>query len=152
MKKILIWVLAFVITAGSLVYQRMTGPTYSVTGNAKLGSSVISFTLKTSHETIEDYDINIEAPNSEITGRVQFKRFKSNDQWTNIQMERKDGSLTASLPEQPSAGKLAYKVFLSSNGEEVSLTGEDEVIIRFKDVVPDIVLIFHIIFIFARFK
>lgn len=149
MKKILIWVLAFLITAGSAVYQRKTGPTYAVNGNTRLGGSVISFTLETTHETTGDYEINIEAPDSEISGYVQFKRFKSNDQWTNIQMERKDGSLTAFLPEQPSAGKLAYKVFLSSNGEEVSLTGEDEVIIRFKDVVPDIVLIFHIIFIFS---
>ncbi|MFC2161638.1 hypothetical protein ACFLRX_08310 [Acidobacteriota bacterium] len=149
MKKIFIWVLAFVITAGSAVYQRMTGPTYAVSGNAKLGDSVISFTLETTHETIGDYEINIEAPDSEINGYVLFKRFKTDDPWTNIQMERQENSLTASLPQQPSSGKLAYKVFLSSNAEEVSLTGEQEVVIRFKDVVPDLVLIFHIIVIFA---
>ncbi|MCJ7582424.1 MAG: hypothetical protein MUP98_18060 [Candidatus Aminicenantes bacterium] len=149
MKKVLIWVLAFVITAGSAVYQRITGPTYAVSGNIQLGGSVISFTLETTHETIGDYEINIEAPDSGTSGYVQFKRFKTGDPWTNIPMERKEGSLTASLPQQPSSGKLAYKVFLSHNGEEVSLTGEDEVVIRFKDVVPDIVLILHIITIFA---
>ena len=84
MKKILIWVLAFIITAGSAVYQRMTGPTYAVNGNTKLGGSVISFALETTHETTGDYEIIIEAPNSEINGYVQFKRFKTDDPWTKI--------------------------------------------------------------------
>ncbi len=149
MKKVLFWVLAFIITAGSAVYQRMTGPTYAINGRTQLGGSVISFTLETTHETIGDYEIKIEVPNSEINGYVQFKRFKTNDAWTNIQMEREGESITASLPQQPSAGKLAYKVFLSYRGEEVSLTGEQEVIIRFKDVVPDMVLILHIIGMFS---
>ena len=149
MKKVLFWVLAFIITAGSAVYQRMTGPTYAINGRTQLGGSVISFTLETTHETIGDYEIKIEVPNSEINGYVQFKRFKTNDAWTNIQMEREEESITASLPQQPSAGKLAYKVFLSYRGEEVSLTGEQEVIIRFKDVVPDMVLILHIIGMFS---
>jgi hypothetical protein len=148
MKKVLLWVLAFIITAGSAVYQRVTGPTYAVNGNTRLGGSVISFTLETTHETVGDYEIKIEVPNSEIGGYVQFKRFKTDNPWTNIQMERKDSSLVASLPQQPSAGKLAYKVFLSFRGEEVSLSGDQEVVIRFKDVVPDAVLILHIIVIF----
>ena len=149
MKKVLLWVLAFVITAGSAVYQRMTGPTYAVNGNTQLGGSVISFTLETTHETIGDYEIKIEAPDSEVRGYVQFKRFKTDDLWTNIQMEREGSSLTASLPQQPSAGKLAYKVILSYGGEEVSLTGEQEVVIRFKGVVPKTVLYLHILVIFS---
>ncbi len=149
MKKVLLWVLAFVITAGSAVYQRVTGPTYAVNGNTKLGDSVISFTLETTHETIGDYEIKIDAADSEIGGYVQFKRFKTDDPWTNIPMKREDGSLSASLPQQPSAGKLTYKVFLTFQDEEISLTEEDEVVIRFKDVVPDVVLILHIIVIFA---
>ncbi len=149
MKKVLFWVLAFIITAGSAVYQRMTGPTYATNGSAQLGGSVISFTLETTHETIGDYEIKIEVPNSEINGYVQFKRFKTNDAWTKIQMEREEGSITASLPQQPSAGKLSYQVFLSYKGEEVSLTGDQEVVIRFKDVVPDAILILHIIGMFA---
>ena len=149
MKKVLLWVLAFVITAGSAVYQRITGPTYAINGNTRLGGSVISFTLETTHETIGDYEIKIEVPNPDVEGYVQFKRFKSEEPWTDLPMEYKEGALTASLPQQPSAGKLAYKVYLSYMGEEVSLTGEDEVVIRFKDVVPDLVLYLHIIVIFA---
>lgn len=149
MKKVLLWVLAFVITLGSALYQRVTGPTYPIKDDIQLGGSVISFTLEKTYETIGDYEIKIEVPNSEVSGYVQFKRFKTDDPWTNIQMERADGSLEASLPQQPSSGKLAYKVFLSYREEEVSLTGEQEVVIRFKDVVPDTVLIPHILIIFS---
>jgi hypothetical protein len=149
MKKVLLWVLAFVITLGSAFYQRVTGPTYPIKDDIQLGGSVISFTLEKTYETIGDYEIKIEVPNSEVSGYVQFKRFKTDDPWTNIQMERADGSLEASLPQQPSSGKLAYKVFLSYREEEVSLTGEQEVVIRFKDVVPDTVLIPHILIIFS---
>ncbi len=141
--------MAFGITIGSFVFQTKTGPTYPVNGNTQLGGSVISFTLETSRETLGDYEIKIEAPDSEVNGYIQFKRFKTDDPWTNIQMEREDSSLTGSLPQQPSAGKLAYKVFLSYRGEEVSLTGEQEVVIRFKDVVPKTVLRLHILFIFS---
>lgn len=149
MKKVLLWALAFIITAGSFLFQTKTGPTYPINGKKQLGGSVISFSLETSHETIGDYEIKIEVPDFEMNGYVQFKRFKTDDPWTNIQMERKDGSLTASLPKQPSAGKLAYKVFLSYRGEDVSLTGEQEVVIRFKGVVPKTVLYLHILFIFS---
>ncbi len=149
MKKVLLWVLAFLITAGSAVYQRITGPTYAINGNTQLGSSVIAFTLETTHETVGDYEIKIEASDSEIGGYVLFKRFKTEDPWTNVPMNRAEGFLSASLPQQPSAGKLAYKVYLTFRGEETSLTGDDEVVIRFKDVVPDFVLILHIIVIFA---
>ena len=149
MKKVLLWVLAFVITAGSAYYQRVTGPTYAINGKTQIGSSVVSFTLETTHETIGDYEIKIEVPDPQMSGYVQYKRFKTEDAWTNIQMEREGGFLSASLPQQPSSGKLAYKVFLSGTGEDVSLTGEQEVVIRFKGVVPKTVLYLHILFIFS---
>jgi hypothetical protein len=44
------------------------------------------------------------------------------------------------------AGKLAYRVYLKTGAEEVSLSGEEPVIIRFKGVVPIPVHVLHIIF------
>ena len=63
-------------------------------------------------------------------------------------MNRDSSSLVAHLPEQPTAGKLAYKVFLSYGEKAVSLSGEQPVVIRFKDVVPDIILLPHIFVMF----
>ena len=46
-------------------------------------------------------------------------------------MQRRGSELVASLPEQPPAGKLAYRVILQKDGERVALGGSP-VVIRFK--------------------
>ncbi len=149
MKNFLFWVLAFLITAGAAVYQRMTGPTYPVRGTIVIQNNGIDFQLDRSHETLQDYRIHIEAPNPQIKGSVEFKRFKSRDEWSHIPLRREGTVLTALLPYQPPAGKLAYRVILIMQDEEVSLTGEKPVVMRFKGAVPGWLLIPHVIIMFA---
>jgi len=148
MKKVLLWILAFLITAGSAVYQRMTGPTHPLDGKIELGNEEISFTLERAQERVGDYVIRIEAEDPGISGYVTYQRFKTNEPWTNVPMSRENSSLSAALPEQPTAGKLAYLVYLTYGQESVSLSGEEPIIIRFKDVVPDFLLIPHILVMF----
>ena len=52
------------------------------------------------------------------------------------------------IPKQSSSAKMEYKVLLASQGNEISLTGDTPVIIRFKDPVPDVLLVPHIIIMF----
>jgi hypothetical protein len=148
MRTVLLWILAFMITAGSAVYQRMTGPTHALEGKIALGDEEIAFTLERSQERVGDYEIRIDAGNPGISGYVTYQRFKTDDPWITVPMSRDSSSLVSHLPEQPTAGKLAYKVFLSYGEEEVSLSGEQPVVIRFKDVVPDIILLPHIFVMF----
>ena len=148
MKKAALWILAILITIFAAVYQRMTGPTYPLRGKALLNDMEISYELARSHETGNDYGIVINTSSKEIEGFVVFKRFKTQDPWTKLMMEKKENSLLVSLPYQPPAGKLAYKVILSCKEKEISLSGEEPVIIRFKGEVPQAILIPHIIIIF----
>jgi len=67
---------------------------------------------------------------------------------SSIPMKRQEISLVGYLPHQPPAGKLQYKVVLTHQGEETSLTGEKPVIIRFKGAVPIWLLIPHVIVMF----
>jgi len=148
MKKIAFWIIAFLITISTAVYQRLTGPTYRLRGNVTLNSSQISYRLLRSHETNKDCELRIKVQNPEISGRLIYKRFKTTDSWTEVLLERKEDMLVGRLPYQPPAGKLAYKVILESPNEKVSLTGEKPVIIRFKGHVPPFVLIPHVIIMF----
>lgn len=148
MKKVLLWVLAFLITASAAVYQRMTGPTHPIQGKVMLNDTEIAFRLKRDPETTSDYEVQIKVPQTEITGTLLYKRHKTDDPWTKITMVRQEDFLAGSLPKQPTAGKLEYKIFLASQGKEISLSGENPVIIRFKDPVPTVILILHIIIIF----
>lgn len=144
----LLWVLAFVLTAGSAIYQRMTGPTYPIRGTTTVAGHEAQYKLLRSHDTGQDARVQIEAPSSAVSGTVTYRRFRSHDDWTTAPLQREGNTLIARIPEQPAAGKVMYRVELQAEGERITLTPEP-VIIRFKGSVPEPVLIAHIIIIFA---
>jgi len=146
---ILLWVIAFVLTVFTAVYQRMTGPTYPNSGEAVIGSEVIKYKLDRTHSGESDHLIEIEVKNKSVCSELTWKRYKTNDEWTSLEMIRKGNELIASLPHQPPAGKLVYYVIIQKNNEVFTLPEEGGVIIRFKGDVPVSFLIPHIIFIFG---
>lgn len=148
MRKFLFWFLAVVITLASALYQRMTGPTYSLRVKTAVEGVDLKFRLPRKAETTRDAEVAFVAPEP-LAGHIEYMRFKTDDPWTRIELERRGGELVAALPKQPSAGKLAYRVFLGTGWATESATGAEPVIIRFKDPVPIWLIIPHVIFIFA---
>ena len=144
MKNAGLWILAFLITASTAVYQRLTGPTHPLRGKTIVKNSEISFRLPRTHETGKDCLVQIQTQHPDIEGTLLYKRYKTADPWTEVVMERLGLSLAGALPYQPPAGKLEYKVFLSSEGQQTSLSGENPVIIRFKGRVPFWILLPHV--------
>jgi hypothetical protein len=148
-KSLLLWLLAFVLTVFTAIYQRMTGPTYPVSGKVTFDGQQIDYNLPRSHGGEGDHQIEIEIKDESIRGELIWKRYKTSDQWSAIEMRREDDKLIASLPHQPPAGKLIYHIIIQSVNETVKLPDDGEVIIRFKGDVPIYFLIPHIIFIFG---
>ena len=144
----ILWISAFLITIGSAFYQKLTGPTYPKRGKIAIGESTIPFKLLTSKTVHRDAVIKLNVPDTTITGHVQYKRFKSHDDWTNIPLQRDGEKLFTQLPHQPAAGKLMYFVYLEKDGRTVSLTADEPVVLRYKGDVPAAILISHVIFIF----
>lgn len=151
MKRMLLWLLALIITAFVLVYQRFTGPTYPIQGQTYIGNTEISFRLERSHVNTEDYQIKIKVPEKNIQGIILYRIFRSQNQWIKKKMTREGNYLIGSLPKQPPAGKLEYKVVLNNSQQTVSLSGKKPVVIRFKGPVPGPIVLTHILFIFAAF-
>jgi hypothetical protein len=150
-RKKLLWVIAVAVTLLSLFYQRVTGPTYPVRGTTSISGIEVSYKLFRTWETGEDARVSIEVPDEDVTGYIEFRRYKSYDEWRKIPMAREGDSLKAQLPTQPPAGKVMYKVFLKSDSSEVLLSGDSPIILRYKGYVPDIVVLLHVLFIFAAF-
>jgi hypothetical protein len=146
-KNVWLWILAVVLTVVIVIYQKATGPTYPVKGEVMLGQEEVDYKLLRSHNTGMDAPVEIAVPDEEVTGKLTYKRYKSYDEWTTVDMVREEGKLVAHLPFQPPAGKIEYKVSLYKAGKEYVLT-EEPVVIRFKGVVPLWVLIPHIFFMF----
>ena len=148
-KSISLWILAFLLTVLTAAYQRTTGPTYPVSGEVILGKQIIEYKLDRTHGGKGDHPIELKVEDESICGELIWKRYKTDDEWASIDMERKNGKLVANLPHQPPAGKLVYKIILQKDNDVVKLPAESEVVIRFKGAVPIFILIPHIIFIFG---
>lgn len=143
----LLWIIAIVLTILTAIYQRMTGPTYPLSGSVLFENQKIKYKLDRAHPGENDHTINIETNDQNIKGKLYWKRFKTNDEW-NIQEMNFDGkSLTGVLPHQPKAGKLIYEIVLSKDDKKITIPDEP-VVIRFRGDVPAAVIIPHVILIF----
>ncbi|HEX9974233.1 MAG TPA: hypothetical protein VGD14_19345, partial [bacterium] len=146
--KILLWIIAFLITISSAVYQRVTGPTHPKRGKVMIEETKISFKFWRSYTVNKDAPVSLTAPDTNITGYVRYVRYKSNDQWQDIPFQRDGDKLAALLPHQPAAGKLAYFVYLKKNDQTISLTGDEPIILRYKGDVPAAILLPHVLIMF----
>ncbi|MCX7876800.1 MAG: hypothetical protein N2321_11645 [Melioribacteraceae bacterium] len=148
MKKILLWLIAFLITAGSAVYQRMTGPTYPKTGKVELAGKTIKYKLERSHVSSSNYLVEIETNDPEIKGELYWRPYQNKGEFNFVEMKGTN-KLSAELPARKPLEKWEYFVKLHKGNEEVTLPGPNVLIIRFKGDVPLIILIPHIIFMFG---
>ena len=145
-KSIMWWVFSLIFMLSVAVYQRMTGPTYPARGSVEIENVKYKYKLLRSSNNDKDARVEIEVTEG-ITGFFKHKRYKSYDVWSVTDMQREGDVLVAYIPKQPAAGKVEYLITLVKNDKVYSLTA-DPVIIRFKGVVPDFVLVPHVIFMF----
>ncbi len=145
--KVTLWIVAFIITVSSAVYQRMTGPTYPVHGSVEIGQQEYSYKFLRSYSVGEDVPVSIEIPDTAVNGYVEYRRYRSHDKWMRLPLQREGDALIVYLPQQPAAGKLMYRVYLQRGNESISLN-EEPVVLRYKGAVPAAVLIPHVILMF----
>ena len=148
MKKILFWTLAVLITFSAIIYQRKTGPTYDKKVNVNIEGAEFQFKLVRSHGGETNCPVVLSVPDDEITGKLVFRLYPTNNNWTIVEMERLDDVLTAFLPNLPPAGKYEYKIVLEKDGKIYPLNNGKPVIIRFKGDVPASILAPHVILMF----
>jgi len=147
-KSLVFWIISVVFMLIIVVFQKMTGPTYPHNGSKVIGNTEINFHLPRSSDGDYTKKIEIKVKDKNINGKIKYKRFKSYDEWTTNELKRKDDKLFFNVPHQPAAGKVIYQIFLRQNsGEYIALT-DKPVIMRYRDPVPAIVIIFHLFFIF----
>ena len=146
-KSLLLWILAFVLTAAAAIYQRTTGPTYPIRGTVQIGEEPVKFRLIRTYDGADDAPITVTMENQEVSGEIKFRRYKSYDEWTISPMERNNDNVVGYLPHQDMAGKVMYHITLIQDGKRY-LLNEEPAILRYKGFVPRGILWSHIITIF----
>lgn len=148
-KSVIFWILAFLITVGSAVYQRLTGPTYPVSGNVIFKGVQIKLKLERSHQGFTDQRVNIISPEKEVGGYLFWKRYKTNDEFTREFLQRAGDTLFAMMPAQPPAGKLEYFIHLTKGEDIYPFPENSRVVTRFTGEVPLYILVLHVIAMFT---
>jgi hypothetical protein len=97
----------------------------------------------------------VQAPDPAVGGDVVWRCFPTDDPWSDLPLVREGEKLTAVLPAQPMAGKVAYRIVLQrinpAGGVEgrVTLPAGEPVVARFKGDVPLPLLLVHVAVIFS---
>lgn len=146
-KAAIAWIVAVLLTAGLLVYQRRTGPTYPISLKETVGTGTVSGSLIRTHETTGPAEISVTASEG-IGGELVWRRFPTEDPWTRTPMERDGEKLKASLPLLPAAGKAEYVVEVTQGEVKGDFPKDGTAILRYKGAVPTWLLITHVIFMF----
>lgn len=146
-RTILFWILAFVITIASAVFQRITGPTYPKSGEIYFEGKKIKYKLERSHVSTSNYKIEIETADPEIKGIINWRKYKTFDEFNIVEM--KSGKvLSGEIPAQEPLAKLEYYIQLVKGETSKTIPSDATIVIRFKGDVPMVVLIPHIIAMF----
>ena len=148
-KKFLLWFLVIIITLLFAVFQKITGPTYPIKGKIIIKGDTIKYRLPRSHNTRKNCRIILKNDKTISKAYLFYKRHNTNDEFTAVEMKRKNNKLIGYLPSQPPAGKLDYhiKIITSSGEKRINHKGKS-IVIRFKGEVPAYILIPHIFFMF----
>lgn len=152
MKQFLLWTLAVILMAASVIYQRSTGPTHPKKGKLETKGKEYKYKLLRSHETTKGAEI--ELPNikgANLEANLHYKRYKTMDSITTVRFKmNKEGKYAAQLPKQPAAGKMEYFITGAIDGKVFQIPDDqtESIVLRYKDPVPGGVLIPHIFFMF----
>lgn len=151
MKQFSLWLLAVIITVAAVLYQRATGPTYPFKGYLTANGIDYKYKLLRSQETPEKAKITLPyTDTSDFSAMMHYKRYKTKDSLTVIPFVLENNAYSAQLPTQPAAGKMAYFITgtIDNKSFRIPDAGEEPILLRYKDHVPNGILVPHIFFMF----
>ncbi len=147
-KKILIWVMAALVTVAASYYQRQTGPTKPMKMETEISGDAYQFKLTRSASIFDGCIVSIPAHEGIDRAVVVYKKYPGDFLPDSVEMQRNDEAFLASLPIQPAAGKLQYYLLLYQEGDVIFTNENDTAIVRFKGNVPGWALIPHVLLMF----
>jgi hypothetical protein len=132
------------------VYQKMVGPTHPDRVTTELNGTAYNYKLRRSNDGEYQAQISLEIPDQSVNAKIHYKSYPviEGEEYTTIEFSRDGDFLKAELPHQSAAGKLMYYIEFVTEGGSVLVKEKAPIVLRYRDPVPDWVLLPHIFFIF----
>lgn len=146
--KSFIWIFALLVTLAAAYYQQQTGPTHPFKTEVKIGFQKFPVVFQRSHSGTTDCPVVLQISDLTVKGALLFRKYPGKDEMTKVELKREGDKLIASLPNQPPAGKLEYRIDLEKAGTPLKINNDIPVIIRFTGDVPKAILVTHILLMF----
>jgi hypothetical protein len=114
----------------------------------------IKYKLDRSCDTSKNVTVKLENMDPAIKGIIEYKRYKTNDDKTLVEMKNENGVLSAEFPTEKDrsyripAQKYEYHVLLIKDNQKSELPPQP-VVLRFKGDVPLFILLIHVFVIFS---
>jgi len=110
-----LWVAAFLVAVLLAVFQRTTGPSYPVRGEVELaGGESMTYRLPRSDEGSGRLRVRIPQTRDDLDAVLEWRRFPTDEPYrTLIMASDGEGRLVASIPGQPAAAKVEYRIVVS---------------------------------------
>ncbi len=163
MRGVISWAIAIVITLAAVFFQRSTGPSHPAKELIEVNEGSFKAVFPRSlvrpgnNEPTTLLSIKIRCTpedQKELIGAVlYYKRYPGTDNYTPVvpsfTVNENELIANASIPVQPAAGKITY--YLQLIGHQGIIVNSNHNILRFRDHVPAVILILHILFVFFAF-
>jgi hypothetical protein len=140
-----LWFVALLLTLVLARWQRVSGPTYPLSGKAALAGTTFHWRFERSHPGPGDHAVKVYRPVPGATGLLEWRTHEPAGPWTPVSMAESGDTLAGALPHQQPGHKLDYRVTLSAAGQSLTLPAQGIATLRFRDDVPTWLLIPHII-------
>lgn len=147
-RSLLLWLIALAVTLLAARYQRVTGPTYPLSGAATLGAKSFRYSLERTHAGAGGHRVRVDTAINGVEGALEWRPLAGGE-WTSQPMTSVAGTVEGTIPHQDMAQKVAYRVHLRILDQQVTLPPQAPAVIRFRGDVPAWVLIPHILAMFA---
>jgi hypothetical protein len=145
-RRAILGILAVLLMAATVVYQRRTGPTHPLRGTVSAAGRTVTYKLIRSEETVRDARVAL--PDAGVPATLVWRRFPTQEAWTRLAMvrETKGGQIEMAgyLPRQAAAGKVEYTVELGEPGATVRIPAGAPIVLRYKGPVPTPLLLAHL--------
>lgn len=149
LKKVLFLVIAAGLTIIATFIQQIFSSDSPDKHYVTIHSAEYQFKLPVVNEGDELCQIELNIPDSSVTGTLHYKLLKGSDEWKTTRFIRMhEDMLIGILPHQKPNIKLEYYITLNSEKAEFPVAKSSPVVVRFQSTVPKFVLFPQVIIMF----